>query len=124
MKPGDKLTWERTFTEADIRAFTQLSGDTGEHHLAPDAHGRVMVQGLLTATLPTKLGGDINFIAREMHFSFERAVYAGDTVRIELTLTQVQKLESTTLLEADWVCTNQHDRVVMTGSTSGVIRRT
>ncbi len=33
MKVGDKLSWQRTFTEEDVQLFAQLSGDEGEHHL-------------------------------------------------------------------------------------------
>lgn len=124
MKQGEKFTWQRTFSEEDIRAFARVSGDEGEHHLVPDAQGRLMVHGLLTATLPTKLGGDLNYIAREMHFDFARPVYAGDTVRIDLTATDVHEEERMTLLAVEWVCTNQRDQVVMTGSSRGVVRRT
>jgi hypothetical protein len=38
----------------------------------PDEHGRLMAHGLLTATLPTKIAGDMNFIARQMTFEFHR----------------------------------------------------
>ena len=86
MKVGDTLSWERTFTEEDIRLFARFSGDEGEHHLEPDEKGRLMVHGLLTATLPTKLGGDMNFIARQLVFQFLRPVFSGDTVRCEVTL--------------------------------------
>lgn len=67
MQIGDVISWQRTFTDEDIRLFAKLSGDEGEHHLVADEHGRLMAHGLLTATLPTKIGGDLNFIARE-HF--------------------------------------------------------
>ena len=60
MQIGDTISWERTFTETDIREFTRFSGDAGEHHLVPDEHGRLMAHRLLTATLPTKIGGDLN----------------------------------------------------------------
>lgn len=61
MQVGDVISWQRTFTEEDINLFARLSGDEGEHHLVPDEKGRLMAHGLLTATLPTKIGGDINF---------------------------------------------------------------
>src|SRR3712207_8738612 len=66
MKVGDVVSWERTFTVEDVRRFAEYSGDEGVHHLEPDEKGRLMVHGLLTATLPTKVGGDINFIARQV----------------------------------------------------------
>ena len=40
-----------------------------------------MAHGLFTATLPTKIGGDLNFIARELTFQFHRPVFAGDYSR-------------------------------------------
>ena len=57
MKAGDTLSRKRTFTDEDIHLFARFSGDEGEHHLEPDESGRLMVHGLLTATLPTKIGG-------------------------------------------------------------------
>ncbi len=63
MKIGDILSWERTFTEDDIRLFNKVPGDEGVHHVTPDEQGRLMLHGLLTATIPTKIGGDMNFIA-------------------------------------------------------------
>jgi 3-hydroxybutyryl-CoA dehydratase len=54
---GQKASYERTFTIKDVELFAKLSGDKGEHHMKPDGQGRVMLHGLLTATVPTKLGG-------------------------------------------------------------------
>jgi hypothetical protein len=64
MRVGDTISWQRSFSEDDIRLFNKVSGDQGVHHVTPDEKGRLMVHGLLTATIPTKIGGDMNFIAR------------------------------------------------------------
>jgi len=122
MKTGDTLTWTRTFTEEEIRLFARLSGDEGEHHLVPDEHGRLMAHGLLTATLPTKIGGDLNFIAREITFQFLRPVFAGDTIECEVTLVDLQPAEQLTKMYSKWVCRNQHGKEVMTGEARGVVR--
>ncbi|HLA11050.1 MAG TPA: MaoC family dehydratase [Pyrinomonadaceae bacterium] len=122
MQVGDKISWERSFTEDDIRSFARLSGDAGEHHLVPDAQGRFMAHGLLTATLPTKIGGDINFIASEMIFNFHRPVFAGDTIRCDVTVTHFEPGEQYARLTSDWVCVNQDGKEVMTGSGRGIIR--
>ncbi len=122
MKVGDVTAWERTFTEDDVRRFSQFSGDEGTHHLQPDAHGRLMVHGLLTATLPTKIGGDINFIARELTFRFHRPVYSGDTVRCEVTIIELIVTAEYTQLKSSWICRNQHGKEVMTGEAQGVVR--
>ena len=122
MKVGDVLGWERTFTEEDVRRFAEYSGDAGEHHLQPDERGRLMVHGLLTATLPTKIGGDINFIARQLTFRFVRPVFSGDTVRCEVKIEGLAEAGGYTQLKSSWVCRNQHGKEVMTGEAEGVIR--
>jgi 3-hydroxybutyryl-CoA dehydratase len=122
MKPGDTLSWSRTFTEEDIRLFTRLSGDAGEHHLVPDDKGRLMAHGLLTATLPTKIGGDMNLIAREMTFRFHRPVFVGDTITCLVTLISAEPGDGYLNIVTDWTCTNQHGKEVMTGRGSGIIR--
>jgi 3-hydroxybutyryl-CoA dehydratase len=122
MKVGDVLTWERTFTEEDVRFFARFSGDAGEHHLEPDQHGRLMVHGLLTATLPTKIGGDLNFIAREMKFAFHRPVFAGDTITCVVTLVHFAPGAEFHQIRSQFVCRNQQGKDVMTGEAGGVIR--
>lgn len=121
MRVGDVIAWERSFSEEEVRLFGRLSGDEGIHHIKPDQRGRLMVQGLLTATLPTKIGGDLNFIAREMVFEFIRPVFTGDTIRCEVTLTHMEEAGENTNLWARWVCRNQDGREVLTGRAQGTI---
>ena len=123
MKIGDIVSWERTFTEEDIRLFNKLSGDEGVHHVTPDEQGRLMVHGLLTATVPTKIGGDMNFIAREMKFQFHRPVFAGDTIRCEVTIVEFEPAGQYTNVRSEFVCRNQHGKEVMTGRAQGVVRQ-
>ena len=122
MKIGDTLSWRRTFTEEDIRLFTTVSGDGGEHHLVPDEQGRLMAHGLLTATLPTKIGGDMNLIAREMTFRFHRPVFSGDTIECVVTLIEATRGDGYLDINTEWRCTNQHGKEVMTGGGTGIIR--
>nr|WP_235845695.1 MaoC family dehydratase [Dictyobacter aurantiacus] len=122
MQVGDTQNWERTFTDEDVRLFGRISGDMGNHHILPDEQGRVMVHGLLTATLPTKIGGDLNFIAHDMSFEFVRPVFVGDTVRCEVTITQLEKSENRLKMSAAVFCRNQQGKVVLTGHTAGFIR--
>ena len=122
MRVGETISWRRTFTENDIRLFNQMSGDQGVHHITPDEKGRLMVHGLLTATIPTKIGGDMNFIAREMKFQFYRPVFAGDTVECEVTVVLLEPAEEYTNVHTEFVCRNQFGKEVMTGHALGIIR--
>ena len=35
------MSWTRTFTEQDVRSFSELSGDRGSHHVHADERGIV-----------------------------------------------------------------------------------
>lgn len=91
LKVGDIIQFERTFTKEDVERFTKLSMDEGDHHTNPDELGRLVVQGLLTATLPTKVGGDYNVLARTMNFEFFRPVFTGDTISCEVKIERLEK---------------------------------
>lgn len=121
---GDIITFERTFTLRDVELFTEISGDEGIHHLTPDAQGRLVIQGLLTATLPTKVGGDYNVLARTMNFEFLRPVFTGDTIICEVTIEKYDRQENKNnrvAILATFLCTNQHEKEVLKGNFEGVI---
>jgi len=121
IEAGTVVTYERTFTREDVAAFADLSGDRSYHHLVDEQSGPVMVHGLLTATMPTKVGGDIDYVARTMDFEFPRPVYTGETVTCEVTIESVTEGEGRRELDVAWDCTNEDDQRVLTGTSSGVI---
>lgn len=119
---GNVFTWQRIFTEEEILQFAELSGDKGRHHLERDEHGRLMVHGLMTASVGTKIGGDLDYIAREMVSQFLRPVFTGDTVTCEVTITEADKREGFTKISLTSVYRNQHGKEVLLGSSQGIIR--
>lgn len=119
---GEKITFERTFTMEDVELFTKVSKDEGVHHITPDEQGRFVVQGLLTATLPTKVGGDFNVLARTMNFEFLRPVFSGDTIRCDVIIEQFEMDEKNRkAISTTFSCTNQLNKEVLKGSFSGII---
>lgn len=118
---GEVRTYSRTFTREDVEQFAELSNDRGYHHLVEQGGGAVMVHGLLTATLPTKVGGDMDYVARSMSFEFPRPVYTGEAITCEVTVEDVTEAEGRTELSATYVCTNEDDEVVLRGDTDGVL---
>jgi 3-hydroxybutyryl-CoA dehydratase len=122
IKSGDVFTWERTFQEEETLQFAQLSGDMGRHHMERDEKGRLMVHGLFTASIGTKIGGDLNYIAREMNSEFIRPVFTGDTITCELTLTEVTQMEGYKKVAIKSVYRNQHGKEVLIGTSHGIIR--
>lgn len=119
---GDIVIFERTFTEEDVRLFTQVSKDEGIHHITPDEQGRIIIQGLLTATLPTKIGGDHNVLARTMNFEFLKPVYVGDTITCHVKIEKYEQQKNHRVaIMATFICQNQHNIEVLKGSFAGVI---
>ncbi len=122
VQTGDVLTYSRTFTVEETLQFGEVSGDQGRHHVEKDEHGRLMVHGLLTASIGTKIGGDLNYIAREMNMEFLRPVFTGDTITCEATLTNVQQQEGYKQVNVTSIYTNQKGKQVLLGNSTGVIR--
>ena len=121
MELGSILSWEKSFTVDDVLRFGELTGDQGSHHVNPDKEGRLMVQGLLTASLPTKIGGDHHYITRTCEFEFFRPVFTGDTIRCEVKIMEYTPVEGKIMVASECTCTNQHDKVVLTGTFQGII---
>lgn len=120
---GDSYTYERTFTPEDVRRFGELSGDQQSIHTDPDEKGRLIVQGLLTATIPTKIGGDQEFIARTMEYDFRRPVYTGETITCKWTTETVEEKEDRYEATGTAVCRNEEEVVVMSGYFAGLVRK-
>lgn len=121
MDVGDTFTATHTYTEDEVRRWTELIGDAGRHHLEPDARGRLMVHGLLVGALPTQIGGEMDYIARQMVFEFKRPVFTGDTVTATLTLTRVEPAEGKVRLAMTVSCVNQDGVEVVSGSSYGIV---
>ena len=117
---GNVHTFERTFTHEDVEQFGEVSGDQQTIHTEPDEQGRLMVQGLLTATLPTKIGGDLGVLARSMEFEFVEPVYTGERITCEVTTEAVEERDERYDIASSVVC-RREDGVVMRAGFEGLI---
>ncbi|MBO1579225.1 MULTISPECIES: MaoC family dehydratase [Bacillus] len=122
LKVGDTFQYERTFTEEEVLEFAGLTGDKGRHHMEYDEQRRLMVHGLLTASIGTKIGGDLHYIARELVSEFIRPVFTGDTITCDLTFTSVEQMEGYKKVSIESVYRNQKGKEVLIGSSRGIIR--
>ncbi|MFD2129746.1 MaoC family dehydratase N-terminal domain-containing protein [Pseudogracilibacillus auburnensis] len=122
IKSGDVFTWKKTFHETETLKFADLTGDKGKHHIERDEKGRLMVHGLFTASIATKIGGDLNYIARDMFFEYIRPVFTGDTIQCELSITNVEQMEGYKKLEIQSTFCNQDGKEVLIGTSKGIIR--
>ncbi|MGB9987958.1 dehydratase [Salarchaeum japonicum] len=117
----DVYTYERTFTTDEVEAFAELSHDDQPVHSVPDEAGRLMVQGLLTATLPTAIGSALGVLAYHMDNYFHKPVYTGQPITCETTLTDVEERDDRFDIRGENRCTNDQDEEVLTGSFEGVV---
>lgn len=122
IRPGDIYSISRTYTNDDVLAFAELTGDKGRHHMEPDEHGRLMVHGLMTASIGSKLAGDIHFIGRELHNEYLRPVFSGDTITCEVTVESVEQKDGYRKVALRSIYRNQHGKEVIVGTTNGVVR--
>ena len=118
---GETHAFERTFTTDDVERFADLSRDRQAIHTEPDENGRLLVHGLLTATLPTKIGGDLEVLARRMDLEFVRPVYTGQRITCTWTFSDVAERDDRYEIGVDVVCENEEGEPVLTGDIEGLI---
>jgi acyl dehydratase len=123
LQEGETVSYTRTFTQADVSSFASLSNDEGAHHIESNEDGQVVVHGLLTATLPTKLGGDINFVARTMEFEFPRPAHTGVEITCETAYESVEERDNYVALTASFECETAEGDVVLRGQSEGIVKR-
>lgn len=121
-------TGSRTITNADIDAFAQLSGDHNALH-TDDAFAQAsgystrIAHGMLVHAVATGLASQAGFISttvvgfRELSCKFVKPVYAGDTVRVTMTVAEKKHIRRLNVgnLVVDFRVLNQEDSVVQRG---------
>lgn len=122
LKIGMRWSFRRTLTGEDMEATMALTGDQGGYHVdeafaVAAGFQRLIVPGLLPASMFTKIGGNMNFLAREMRFTFLKPVYVGDTLEAEITITTLDPERKIATFEG--TLTNQEGVTVLTCETRG-----
>ena len=93
---GDTFTTSRTFTEQQVLDFAEISRDYNPVHFderfvkAMKFNGKIC-HGLLVGSMLTEIGGQLGWLATEMDFKFQKAVYFGDTIKLELTVIDIDE---------------------------------
>ena len=94
---GEQASLEKTFTQADVDAFSAISGDLNPVHVneayarstrfgARIVHGS-LVASLISAVLGTRLPGPGAIFARQS-LKFRAPVYPGDHLKAVVTVTE------------------------------------
>ncbi|GAA4373064.1 MaoC family dehydratase [Hymenobacter koreensis] len=119
---GQKAQLSKTFTDADIRTFAELSGDTNPVHLDDEfakssLFGRRIAHGLLTASLlsgilGTKIPGT-GAIYLGQTIKFLHPVFVDDTITAEVEVIGLK--EEKKIITVRTTCTNQDGKAVLEG---------
>ena len=122
MKIGEKASFVKTVTEADVVNYAGVTGDFNPAHINEEyakntmfkgriAHG-MLGAGLISAVLGTKLPGPgAIYISQELKFT--APVRFNDTITAEVEV--IEKNEEKNRVTMKTTCTNQDDKVVIDG---------
>ena len=122
LKIGDSASLSKTFGDAEVRSFAEISGDKNPVHLDEEyaaqtpfkkriAHG-MLTAGLISAILGTQLPGE-GTIYLGQTINFKAPVYLDDTITATVTVVKLHERKPIATLET--VCKNQNDVVVLDG---------
>ncbi len=123
LEKGDTFSVSRTFTEQDVIQFADISRDYNPVHCderftkVKNFDGRIC-HGLLIASQITEIGGQIGWLASGMTFKFKKPVYFGDTIKCDLTITDIDERG---FAKAEAVFTNDDDITVLEAEVTGIV---
>lgn len=120
IQAGDKFTISRVFKAEDVVLFSTLTGDDGEHHQTHQ--GKPVVHGLLTGSLPTILGGALDFLIGTLTYHFHAPVYIEEKITCSLIIESAEPHKRGLKLNARIECINGEGLEVLTGTCAGVAK--
>lgn len=122
------VTAARTITETDIVRFAGLTGDYNQIHTdaefaAKDTFGQRVAHGMLVQSIATGLAVQSGIIEgtvlafREQSAKFSLPVFIGDTVHVELKITEIKALPRLGggNINMKYAVYNQHGKAVQRG---------
>lgn len=119
---GDKSSYSRTVSEADVVLFGGVSGDLNPAHFNEEYAKETMFKGriahgmLSSSYISTVLGMQLpgpGTIYLSQDLKFTAPVRFGDT--ITATVEVIEKVEDKNRIVLETVCTNQNGQVVVKG---------
>ena len=123
LEVGQKASFTKTVTEADVYNYAGVSGDFNPAHMNEEyakntafktriAHG-MLSAGFISAVLGTKLPGP-GTIYLNQDLKFTKPVHFGDTITATISVEELIKEKNRAILKT--VCTNQDGDVVVEGT--------
>jgi len=122
IETGDKASYRRTVTEADIAMFAGATGDTNPYHFDElyaskgrfgkrIAHG-MLASGYISTVLGTMLPGAGTILLKQV-FNFKKPIFIGDTITAVAEVMNIREDKPIVTLRTD--CVNQKGETVLEG---------
>lgn len=118
---GDVFEYKRTFTKDEVDDFIKLAKYTGKHHIIPNEDNEVMIQGLLTATLPTTIGGEHDILMYKMIYNLLKPVYTSDEIICKVKVDELFEKNGQNRINFTFSCINQKTEEVLNGVLKGIL---
>ena len=123
LKLGDIFKVARTFSQAEMTVFADISRDYNPVHFderfaATKGFDRCICHGMLVASILTEIGGQIGWLASGMDLRFLKPVYFDDTVTCRCTLTELDERGKAV---AECIFKNQTNETVVEATLKGII---
>lgn len=126
---GDSASISKTITDADIRAFAEVTGDHNPLHLDDDyaaktRFGRRIAHGMLSASLISAVlanelpGAGSVYLSQTLKFL--KPVFPGDTVTARVTVIEIR--DDKPIVKLETVCLNQRDQTVLQGEATVLVK--
>ncbi|GAB6138717.1 MaoC family dehydratase [Halanaerobaculum tunisiense] len=125
LEVGQKDSFTKTITEADVVNYAGITGDFNPAHINEDfaqdtmfegriAHG-MLGAGLISAALGTKLPGP-GAIYLSQNLNFVAPVELGDTITATVEVKEKQEQKNRIIMQT--ICVNQNGKEVITGEAT------
>jgi len=124
---GDKASFSKTLSEADVYGFAGITGDFNPVHVneafaSETRFKKRIAHGMLTASLiSTVIGTDLpgaNTIYMSQEVKFTAPVYLGDTLTAEVEV--LEKREDKRILTLKTTVVNQNGQMVVDGQAKAM----
>ena len=129
-EPGQHVTFTKTFTDADIQRFVEITGDVNPLHVddafaASTPFGRRVLHGMLTASIFSTMVGMLlpgtGAIYRSQTLAFLKPVYVGDTVTAHFVVRSVDRVKHRLDIDA-WIENAAGERVIDGRCEAGLLK--
>ncbi len=121
LEVGQEINYEKVFTVEEVAVIGKIMGFMGKHHEIPNENGELLNQGLLTAILTNRLGGEYNILTYRMEFDFIKQVWTGERIIAKNKVISLLEKKGKNHIVVESKLYNENDELVLDGVIKGIV---